>query len=42
MVLKQCFLTKNDCYKESTAMTPKGILVHSTGVRPDMALIIAV
>lgn len=25
-------LTKNDCYKSSRRMTPKGIVVHSTGV----------
>lgn len=27
----QCFLTKNDCYKAGVPMTPKGIMVHSTG-----------
>lgn len=31
MEIKQCILTKNDCYKESGNMTPKGIVVHSTG-----------
>lgn len=31
MELKQCLLTKNDCYKKGTKITPKGIVVHSTG-----------
>lgn len=31
MELKKCLLTKNDCYKKGTKMTPKGIVVHSTG-----------
>ena len=31
MELKKCLLTKNDCYKKGTPMTPKGIVVHSTG-----------
>ena len=31
MELKKCLLTKNDCYKKATKMTPKGIVVHSTG-----------
>lgn len=31
MDLKQCLLTKNDCYKKATKITPKGIIVHSTG-----------
>lgn len=34
MVLKQCILTANDCYKKGTKMTggkPTGIVVHSTG-----------
>jgi len=31
MDLYQCILTKNDCYKKHTPMTPKGIVVHSTG-----------
>lgn len=26
------YLTQNDCYKSARPMTPKGILVHSTGV----------
>lgn len=31
MEVRQCLLTKNDCYKKATKMTPKGIIVHSTG-----------
>lgn len=31
MELYQCILTKNDCFKKHTPMTPKGIVVHSTG-----------
>lgn len=34
MVLKQCILTANDCYKKGTKMNggkPTGIVVHSTG-----------
>ena len=31
MDLKKCLLTKNDCYKKATKITPKGIIVHSTG-----------
>ena len=31
MVLKQCFLTRNDCYTEARTMRPVGIVVHSTG-----------
>lgn len=31
MELKQCILTNNDCYKKGQKMTPKGIVVHSTG-----------
>lgn len=31
MELKKCLLTKNDCYKANRKMTPKGIVVHSTG-----------
>lgn len=30
-VLYKCILTKNDCYKKHTPMTPKGVVVHSTG-----------
>lgn len=32
MNLKQCLLTKNPCYKAAKIITPKGIVVHSTGV----------
>lgn len=31
MELKKCILTKNDCYKKGQKITPKGIVVHSTG-----------
>lgn len=31
MNLHQQFLTKNDCYKAGRKITPKGIMVHSTG-----------
>lgn len=31
MKLKKCLLTNNDCYKKATKITPKGIVVHSTG-----------
>ena len=31
MELRKCILTKNDCYKKGTKITPKGIVVHSTG-----------
>lgn len=31
MEIRQCMLTNNDCYKKATKMTPRGILVHSTG-----------
>lgn len=31
MNLKKMFLTKNDCYKAGRTITPKGIMVHSTG-----------
>jgi len=31
MNLKQCFLTKNNCYINARTHTVKGILVHSTG-----------
>lgn len=34
--LTQQFLTKNDCYKAARPLTPKGVMVHSTGVaQPD-------
>lgn len=48
MELKQCLLTKNDCYKKATPMKVKGIVVHSTGannptlrryIQPDDGLI---
>lgn len=29
--IRQCILTNNDCYKENRKITPKGIVVHSTG-----------
>lgn len=31
MKLIECILTKNDCYKAGKKITPKGIMVHSTG-----------
>ena len=31
MILKQCLLTKNDCYKSGKTIKPSGIVVHSTG-----------
>lgn len=31
MRLKQCILTKNDCYQQKRIIVPKGIMVHSTG-----------
>ena len=35
MVIQQCYLTNNDCYKKGlnkeARITPKGIVVHSTG-----------
>lgn len=31
MEFKKYYLTKNDCYKKATKITPKGIVVHSTG-----------
>lgn len=31
MNLKKLFLTSNDCYKAGKKITPKGIMVHSTG-----------
>ena len=31
MNLHQLFLTKNECYKDGKTITPKGIMVHSTG-----------
>ena len=31
MEIKKCYLTENDCYKAAKPITPKGIVVHSTG-----------
>lgn len=31
MILRKCIFTNNDCYKKATPITPKGIVVHSTG-----------
>ncbi|ARP41383.1 hypothetical protein GTHT12_03458 [Geobacillus thermodenitrificans] len=31
MNLKKLYLTKNECYKAGRKITPKGIMVHSTG-----------
>lgn len=31
MEISKCFLTENDCYKQQRYITPKGIMVHSTG-----------
>ncbi len=31
MNLHQCILTENDCYKTNQWITPKGVMVHSTG-----------
>lgn len=31
MNLLECILTKNDCYKAGKTITPKGVMVHSTG-----------
>lgn len=31
MNLIQCFLTANDCYKAGRTITPRGVMVHSTG-----------
>ncbi len=31
MNLHQCYLTQNDCYKRGKTITPKGVMVHSTG-----------
>ena len=31
MNLVECILTKNDCYKAGRKITPKGVMVHSTG-----------
>lgn len=29
--IRQCLLTNNNCYKQGRTITPKGIVVHSTG-----------
>ena len=31
MNLNKCLLTNNDCYKSGRTITPKGVMVHSTG-----------
>ena len=31
MNLHQLYLTENDCYKANRWITPKGVMVHSTG-----------
>lgn len=31
MNLRQCFATNNECYKRGARMTPRGVMVHSTG-----------
>ena len=31
MELLECILTQNDCYKTKQTITPKGVMVHSTG-----------
>lgn len=31
MEIKKCLFTNNDCYKKAQKITPKGIVVHSTG-----------
>ena len=31
MKLIKCLLTKNDCYKAGKKITPKGVMIHSTG-----------
>ena len=31
MDIEKCYLTKNDCYQTGQKITPKGIMVHSTG-----------
>ena len=31
MNLHECILTKNDCYKSGRKITPKGVMIHSTG-----------
>jgi len=37
MLLRQRFLTANECYKVGRSIVPKGIIVHSTGaLNPDL------
>ena len=31
MDIRTCYLTQNDCYRSGRTITPKGIVVHSTG-----------
>lgn len=31
MNLRECLLTKNDCYKAGKTIVPKGVMIHSTG-----------
>lgn len=31
MNLQRCFLTKNECYQKGKTITPRGVMVHSTG-----------
>ena len=31
MELHQLYLTKNQCYVRGSTMTPRGVMVHSTG-----------
>lgn len=42
MQLSEHILTKNDCYRAGRTITPKGIMVHSTGVaQPDVEIFLA-
>lgn len=36
MDLRQCILTKNDCYKAGRKIAPRGVMVHSTGANNEM------
>lgn len=31
MILRKCLLTDNDCYRAGRTITPKGVMIHSTG-----------
>ena len=31
MNLHKCILTRNDCYTSGRTITPRGVMVHSTG-----------